>query len=68
MWALQSMARGGWSHVIKHQQVSDVTKVLIVQLKMACDIDTYGRAQVCKSCDQDTELHELVTVQARWQA
>ena len=42
--------------------MSDFTKVLIVQLNMAyihSDINTCDCGQVCKSCGQDTELHEL---------
>ena len=42
--------------------MSDVNKVLIVQLKMVyirSDIDTCDRGLVCKSCGQDMELHEL---------
>ena len=50
--------------------MSDVTSVLIALLKMAyihSDINTCDCGQVCKSFGQDTELHELVPVQARWQ-
>ena len=42
--------------------MSDISKVLIAQLKMACelsDIVTCDCGQVCKPCGQDTELHEL---------
>ena len=63
--------RGGWSRIIKRQQVSDVTKVLIVQLKMVymhsdidIDIDTYDCGQVNKSCGQDMDLRDCL--QARW--
>ena len=44
--------------------ISDFAKVLIVQPNMAYrDIDTHdcGGLQ-CKSCNQDAELHELVTL------
>ena len=47
--------------------MSDVTEVLIAQLKMAyihSDIGTCDHGQVCKSCSQDTELHGLL-IQAR---
>ena len=42
--------------------MSDVSKVLIAQLKMAYihnDIDTCDLGQVCKSCGQNMELHEV---------
>ena len=42
--------------------MSDVTKILIAQLKVVyihSDIDTCDRGQVCKSCGQDMELHRL---------
>ena len=44
--------------------MSDVTQVLIAQLKIHSDIDTCDRGQACKSFGQDMGLHELVT---RWQ-
>ena len=51
--------------LVKRQLASDVTIVLVAQLKMAyvhSDINTCDRRQVCKSCGQDTELDELGTV------
>ena len=57
-------SRGGWSCVIKRHYVSDVPYVLIAQLNMAYrDMNTYNcGGLLCKSCDHDEELHELVTL------
>ena len=57
-------SRGGWSRIIKRHYVSDVPYVLIAQLNMAYrDINTYNcGGLLCKSCNHDEELHELVTL------
>ena len=59
---IMCLGRGGWSRVIKHQQVSDVTKGLIAQLKMAHIHIVISTLVITGKCSQDTELHELVTV------
>ena len=64
VFSMAYILREGWSRVIKHHYVSDVPYVLIAQLNMVYrGIDTYDcGGLLCKSCSQDEELHELVTL------